>query len=60
MCLLCLDCASSAQGYVERVRSPVGYAEVVEDVLSRWAYPWVPDNSGDTKDSCRFNRGSYV
>lgn len=48
------------QGYVERVQSLATYKGVVEDVLSRWAYPCVPDNSGAEHDSCRFNRGTYV
>lgn len=48
------------QGYVERVQSLATYKGVIEDVLSRWAYPCVPDNSGAEHDSCRFNRGTYV
>lgn len=48
------------QGYVEQVQSLATYTGVVEDVLTRWAYPWVPDNSGGEHDSCRFNRGTYV
>ena len=50
----------SVQGYVERARTTAEYAGITEDVLSRWAYPWVPDNSGDEQDLCRFNRGAYV
>lgn len=48
------------QGYVERICTVAGYASVVEDIVGRWAYPWVPDNSGDPQDVCRFNRGTYV
>lgn len=48
------------QGYVERVSTLPAYVGAVEDVMSRWAYPWVPDNSGGEQDSCRFNRGIYV
>lgn len=48
------------QGYMEHARTLAEYAGVTTDVLGRWAYPWVPDNSGDEQDSCRFNRGAYV
>ncbi|PSC74700.1 Translation initiation factor eIF-2B subunit epsilon [Micractinium conductrix] len=49
-----------ARGYVERISTASAYSGVVEDVVGRWAYPWVPDNSGDPQDLCRFNRGVYV
>lgn len=48
------------RGYIEQARTIAEYAGVNTDVLGRWAYPWVPDNSGDEQDSCRFNRGAYV
>lgn len=53
-------CFPGAQGYIEQARTIAEYAGVNTDVLGRWAYPWVPDNSGDEQDSCRFNRGAYV
>lgn len=48
------------QGYVQRVTNVAAYSCIVEDVLSRWSYPWVPDNGGGQQDVCRFNRGTYV
>jgi translation initiation factor eIF-2B subunit epsilon len=49
-----------ARGYMEQAQTIAEYEGVGTDVLGRWAYPWVPDNSGDEQDSCRFNRGAYV
>ena len=48
------------QGYMQRVDSLDGYVGMLEDIVGRWAYPWVPDNNTDEKESCRFNRGIYV
>ena len=48
------------QGYAERVGSRSEYAVVIEDAVDRWTYPWVPDNTGNQDDACRFNRGRYV
>jgi NDP-sugar pyrophosphorylase family protein len=45
---------------MEQAQTIAEYEGVGTDVLGRWAYPWVPDNSGDEQDSCRFNRGAYV
>ncbi|EFN51785.1 hypothetical protein CHLNCDRAFT_139737 [Chlorella variabilis] len=49
-----------ARGYAERVGNRPGYVGIVEDVVGRWTYPWVPDNSGNQQDLCRFNRGFYM
>jgi hypothetical protein len=47
------------QGYVEQVCSSA-YVGMLADMVGRWTYPWVPDNTGDRSGSCRFNRGTYV
>ncbi|KAL4854090.1 putative translation initiation factor eIF-2B subunit epsilon [Chlorella vulgaris] len=48
-----------ARGYVEQVCSSA-YVGMLADMVGRWTYPWVPDNTGDRSGSCRFNRGTYV